>query len=254
MATRRTSIAKRVRPESNASRASGKRSQQQRSQSTRGTILEAALAEFAEKGFEAASIRSIAGRTCFPHPLITYHYPTKDLLWQAVAEDTFERVRREWDQCAPQEANVSPLERLRAEYGALLRHTMTFPEFHRFIRQEATADNPRLRFVAENVLKPLIDRLLPQIKAAQGEGRLPPVEPILFHYMMVGLTSALSAFGPEMKVMRCLSSDHPRVAHAYWSLVEETVFGPQFHAMEMRRRRAQRREATSRQPSARLSR
>ena len=65
-----------------------KRAEQQRAQSTRTTILEAALAEFAEKGFEAASIRSIAERTGFQHPLITYRYPSKDLLWQAVAEDT----------------------------------------------------------------------------------------------------------------------------------------------------------------------
>src|ERR1700751_6134610 len=91
-----------------------KRAEQQRSQSTRAAILQAALAEFAEKGFEAASIRSIAERTGFQHPLITYHYPSKDLLWQAVEEDTFERVRQEWDARAAKEADLSPLERLLA--------------------------------------------------------------------------------------------------------------------------------------------
>ena len=157
MATKSTSIAERVRsPESKAGGTSRKRAEQQRSQSTRATILEAALAEFAETGFEPASIRRIAERTGFQHPLITYHYPSKDLLWQAVAEDTFERIRREWDECAPQEANLSPVERLRAEYRALFRHTATFPEFHRFMRQEAATDNSRLHWVAENVLKPLI--------------------------------------------------------------------------------------------------
>jgi AcrR family transcriptional regulator len=173
-----------------AAAAPRKRADQQRSQSTRATILEAALAEFAQKGFEAASIRSIAERTGFQHPLITYHYPSKDLLWQAVAEDTFLRVQQEWDARAADEADLSPLERLQAEYRALFRHTAAFPDFHRFMRQEATTDNPRLRWVAEHVLKPLIDRLLPQIEAAQAEGLLPPVEPILFHYMMVSLTAA----------------------------------------------------------------
>src|SRR6266478_8955097 len=105
MSTKSTSIAKRIR--SLDSRASGKprkRAEQQRSQATRSAILEAALAEFAEKGFAAASIRSIAERTGFQHPLITYHFPSKDLLWQAVAEEAFERIRREWDERAPQEA------------------------------------------------------------------------------------------------------------------------------------------------------
>ena len=144
-----------------------------------------------------------------------------------MAEDTLARIRREWDEHAPQEAGLSPLERPRAEYRALFRHTVTFPEFHRFMRQEATW---RIRGFTwwrrtKNVLKPLISRLLPQIKAAQAEGQLPPLEPILFPYLMVSLTSALSAFVPEMKVTRRLSADRQEVVNAYWSLVEETVFG-----------------------------
>jgi TetR/AcrR family transcriptional regulator len=226
MASKSTPVAKRIRvggPKAGA--APTKRADQQRSQSTRATILEAALAEFAEKGFEAASIRSIAERTGFQHPLITYHYPSKDLLWQAVAEDTFERVRQEWDARVSEQSKSSALERLRTEYRALFRHTAAFPDFHRFMRQEAATDNPRLHWVAQHVLKPLIDRLLPQIEAAQAEGSLPPVEPILFHYMMVSLTATLSEFGPEMRVTRRLSARRPAVAEAYWAFVEQTVFG-----------------------------
>src|SRR6266436_2908135 len=203
MSTKSTSIAKRIRSlDSSVNGQPRKRAEQQRSQATRSAILEAALAEFAEKGFAAASIRSIAERTGFQHPLITYHFPSKDLLWRAVAEDTFARIRDAWDKRAPEHANLSPLERLRVEYHAVFRHTAAFPEFHRFMRQEASPDNPRLDWVAEPVLKPLIDRLLPQIKAAQMQGLLPRVEPILFHYMMVSLTAALSEFGPEMRVTR----------------------------------------------------
>ena len=210
---------------------------QQRAQRTRAAILKAALAEFAERGFEAASIRSIAERTGIQHPLITHHYPSKDLLWQAVAEDTFERIRLEWDEHASEECGLSAFELLRTEYRALFRHTAKFPEFHRFMRQEAALDNPRLRWVAVNVLKPLINRLLPQIEAAQAEGQLAPVEPILFHYMMVSLTAALSEFGPEMRVTRRLSADRPEVANAYWSFVEQTVFGvPRATGSRSRRR------------------
>ena len=241
MATKSTSVTERVHsPKSKVDGTPRQRAEQQRAQSTRAAILEAALAEFSEKGFQAASIRSIAERTGFQHPLITYHYPNKDLLWQAVAEDTFERIRREWDAQAPEEGDLSPLERLRAEYRALFRHTVAFPEFHRFMRQEAATDNPRLHWVAENVLKPLINRLLPQIKAAQAEGQLPPVEPILFHYMMVSLTAALSEFGPEMRAVRRLSPDRPGLADMYWTFVEQTVLGvPSATAPKASRKRKQ---------------
>ena len=201
------------------------RAQQQRALATRATILNAAIAEFAERGFEGASIRRIADRTGLQHPLITYHYRSKDILWRAAAEHAFTRIREEWDLRVPEQAPVSTLERLREEYRAVFQYTAAFPEFHRFMRQEALSRNPRLRWVAQTVLRPLIDRLLPQISAAQNENLLPKVEPILFHYMMVSLTATLSGFGPEMEVVSDLSPGDSRVAEAYWRLVEEIVFG-----------------------------
>jgi hypothetical protein len=93
------------------------------------------------------------------------------------------------------------------------------------MRQEAFTNNPRLKWVAETVLAPLLRRLIPQIVAAQRQGLLPAVDPILFHYMMVSLTATLSGFGPEMQVTSGLSAENRKVIEAYWSLVDETVFG-----------------------------
>jgi TetR/AcrR family transcriptional regulator len=216
-----------------------KRAEQQRSLTTRTAILDAAIAEFAERGFEGASIRAIADRLGLQHPLITYHYRSKDLLWRAAAEHAFAQIRTEWDVSAAASSHLSPLERLRQEYTTVFRYTVAFPEFHRFMRQETLTNNPRLKWVAEMVLAPLLGRLLPQIVAAQKQGLLPTVDPILFHYMMISLTATLSEFGPEMQFTSGLSAEDPRVAKAYWRLVEETVFGA-----ELRRRT---RYATGRQ-------
>src|SRR6267378_5529177 len=202
-----------------------KRAEQQRSLETRGAILDAAIAEFAERGFEGASIRAIADRLGLQHPLITYHYRSKDILWRAAAEHAFAQIRSGWDISAPEGSDLSPLARLRQEYATLFRYTVAFPEFHRFMRQEALTNNPRLKWVAETVLAPLLGRLIPQIVAAQKMRLLPRVDPILFHYMMVSLTATLSGFGPEMQITSGLSSGNPKVIEAYWSLVDETVFG-----------------------------
>src|ERR1700754_941087 len=108
-----STVARRARPaKPKAEPVPRKRAEQQRSQSTRAAILDAALVEFAQKGFQAASIRSVAERTGFQHPLITYHYPSKDLLWQAVAQHTFERIRQDWDAGAAEEVNLSPFDHL----------------------------------------------------------------------------------------------------------------------------------------------
>ena len=201
-----------------------RRAEQQRSIETRSQILNAAICEFAEKGFDAASIRSIADRIGMQHPLITYHYRNKDALWRAAAEYAFDRIRAEWDEAIAQEAPLSPVERLRLEYRSLFRYTALFPEFHRFMRQEAQTDNARLRWVAEMVINPLLDRILPQIEEAQQTGLLPKVDPLLFHYMMVSLTATLSDFGTEMGVVKGLIVDDNDCIDSYWRLVDEIVF------------------------------
>jgi TetR/AcrR family transcriptional regulator len=202
-----------------------KRAEQQRSLETRAAILNAAIAEFADRGFEGTSIRAIADRLGLQHPLITYHYRSKDILWRAAAEHAFAQIRAGWDISAPENSDLSPLARLRGEYAALFRYTVAFPEFHRFMRQETLTSNPRLKWVAETVLAPLLGRLIPQIVAVQKQGLLPPVDPILFHYMMVSLTATLSGFGPEMKITSGLCAEDKNVIDAYWRLVDETVFG-----------------------------
>jgi AcrR family transcriptional regulator len=223
-----------------------KRAEQGRSRATRLSILQAALSEFADKGFEAASIRSIAERTGLQHPLITYHYPTKDALWRATAEYAFEQIRQTWDKSGPEPAAATPIDQLRAEYRAVFYYTAAFPEFHRFMRQEAKYDNPRLRWVAETVLAPLIDRLLPQIKAAQKNGDLPAIEPIVFHYMMISLTAMLAGFGPEMRVSSRVRPDAPAIVDSYWRQVENMVFGRLANASGSRdRKRTQKRGTLS---------
>src|SRR5882724_6173324 len=202
-----------------------KRAEQQRAVDTRRAILNAALTEFAEKGFDAASIRVIAERTGLQHPLITYHFRNKDILWRTTAEYAFEQIREEWDKFDETHAGMSSLDRLRAEYRALFRYTVAFPEFHRFMRQECASNNPRLKWVAKTVVMPLLDRLLPQIAALQKERVLPQMEPILFHYMMVSLTAMLSELGPEMRVTSRLAADDPDVVTSYWRAVEKMVFG-----------------------------
>jgi TetR/AcrR family transcriptional regulator len=201
-----------------------KRAEQQREIETRAAILNAAIAEFAERGFEGASIRAIADRLGLQHPLITYHYRSKDILWRAAAEHAFAQIRTAWDISAPEQSDLSPLARLRQEYATLFRYTVAFPEFHRFMRRETPTNNPRLNWVAETVLAPLLGRLLPQIIEAQKQGLLPVVDPILFHYMMVSLSATPSEFGPEMLVTSGLSFEDPKVVAAYWRFVDETVF------------------------------
>jgi len=183
----------------------------------RRAILNAALAEFAEKGFDAASIRVIADRTGLQHPLITYHFRNKDILWRSAAEYAFEQIREEWDQFDETSVGMSPLDRLRAEYRTLFKYTVALPEFHRFMRQECTTNNPRLKWVAKTVVMPLIDRLPSADRSATEEAGAPSngADPLpLYDGEPDG--RALGVRGPEMRITSKLAADDPGVVASYW--------------------------------------
>ena len=201
-----------------------KRREQQRAVETRLTILKAALSEFADKGFDAASLRTIAELTGLQHPLITYHYRTKEILWKAVAEHVFTLIRELWNVQVPEDTKMAPIERVREEYRAFFNVTLDYPDLHHFMLRESRPGSPRMAWLAENFLKPLLGRLLPQIKAAQVDGDLPPGDPVLLHYMLIGMTTVLSSLGADMAATSGRSPEDPTVVADYWTLLEAVIF------------------------------
>ena len=201
-----------------------KRREQQRAIDTRQAILRAALSEFAQVGFEAASIRNIAAITGLQHPLITYHYRTKEILWRAVAEDAFAKIRQLWDERVAGHEELTPIQRLRAEYSAFLRFTVNYPDFHHFMLRESRPGNPRLPWLVKTILLPTMQRLLPDIERAQAEGQLPPGNPRLVHYMLIGMTSVLSSLKDEIKESAGVAADDPRTIDSYLAIIDAVVF------------------------------
>jgi TetR/AcrR family transcriptional regulator len=202
-----------------------KRREQQRAIETRNLILAAALTEFAQRGFDAASLRRIAERTRLQHPLITYHFRTKLILWRAVAEHAFAEIRAAWDRQALPDCNRPPIDRVREEYRTFLRFTLQYPDFHHFMLRESHPNNPRLGWLSKTILKPLLEeRLLPQIRAAQQAGELPPGNPILIHYMLIGMTSVLCSLHDEIQIIAGIATTDPKIEREYWALIDATVF------------------------------
>ena len=95
-------------------------------EATRQAILEAAYAEFAEKGRLGAAMRAIARRADCPQSLVHHHFGSKDALWRAVSD----RIHQDWveiggaflDDPAPDRAAV------RAMLGGLWRFWQESPQ------------------------------------------------------------------------------------------------------------------------------
>jgi len=200
------------------------RREQQRSVDTRLAILEASLAEFAEKGFEGASTRSIGERADLHYTLITYHFRNKDLLWRATAEHFFSEITAMWDADAPEEVPAEPIDRIRHEFRALLQFELKHPAFHHFMVRESREGSPRFTWLMETFLAPVMRRVTPQIEAAQAQGELPPGNPVLLYYLLVGIISVPGSLGAEIQYNSGVSPSDPEVTDAYWTLVEQLIF------------------------------
>ena len=201
-----------------------RRKEQQRAIETRQAIIEAALLEFAERGFDGASIRRIGERAGIDYTLITYHYKNKLALWQAVAEDSFVKIEAKWDEVAA-DPNMSAVERLRAEYRAFMEFTIEHSAFHRFMLSENYQGSPRLAWLVENFLQKNQQRLLQQIQDAQSEGHLINEDPVLVHYLILGMTSVFASLNGEMHAISGISLTDRNAVDAYWNLVDRVAFG-----------------------------
>ena len=184
----------------------------------------AARALMTERESMEFSLADIAARSGLNSALVKYHFGSKDGLWKAVALDLFAELEASWAREIPEDSAMPALERVKTEYRNFLRFTIEHPAFHHFMVQENIPSSPRLEWLVENVLSRLFQRILPQIKEAQGEGRMIPGDPILVYYALVGIVTALSSLSGEMRILAGIEATDSAIVDRYWQIVEHAIF------------------------------
>ena len=104
------------------------------SRRTREAVLEAATAEFAEKGFDGARVEEIAARTGIRKNVLYYYFGSKEGLFTAVLERTYGAIR-----AAQEDMNLRGMDPVQG-MRRLVLHTGTawgrHPEFLRLLQSE----------------------------------------------------------------------------------------------------------------------
>jgi TetR/AcrR family transcriptional regulator len=122
-------------------------------------IVTAAVEAFAEKGFEAASTRDIAKRAGTDQGLVTYHFPSKDLLWRAAADRLFGVLGNRLGDRVASLSQADPRERIRGAIREYVRWVAEHPEFFRFLVDEGNLSNARTRWLVDTHIKPRLEFL-----------------------------------------------------------------------------------------------
>lgn len=121
---------------------------------TRRTILAAALALFATRGFDAVGIRDIADEADTTHGLIRHHFGSKDDIWRAVVDaadaDFVTAMRPVLEQA---DADPDPEGALATVVHGVVHTAATHPQIVRLLVREGTAGGGRLTYILERVVQ-----------------------------------------------------------------------------------------------------
>ena len=152
---------------------------------SRERILDAALKEFAENGFEGATTASVARRVGVTQPLIHYHFGSKLALWRAAVELAFNRMGSLLQGIEEDMQRVDPSLALRTLVRRFVYFNAKHPEIGRLIVSESSSDTPRLEWMTEQHIRPMFAHVSMLLQAGGETGTLKklPAESVLFAFL-----------------------------------------------------------------------
>ncbi len=160
------------------------------SRKTREMILDGALAEFSEKGFDGARIDEIALRAGANKNLLYHHYGSKDGLFTALLERTYDTIRRR--QKDLQLRGMDPVKGMRKLVIFTGRVWVQFPEFLRLLQSENLSGGRHVRASREiqRMYNPLLDTINELLERGTRTGRFRKnVDPIDLYISISALTA-----------------------------------------------------------------
>jgi len=175
------------------------RKQQQRSIVTQQKLLDAAIQAFSENGFKGTSTRDIADRAGVHHPLITYHFRSKDQLWRAATDQIFREFNISLVKAMAEIPEIDPKAKAEAFVRTYVRFSRSQPALHRIILQEASHQSERLEWLTEHHLKPLYEEVQKALTGLQQIGVAPPGSVALLFNMIRVCAGGLLALKLELK-------------------------------------------------------
>ncbi len=173
---------------------------QRRALKTRARLIQSAIEEFAQRGFDGASTREIALRAGMAQSAVPYHFGTKDMLWKAAGDELFGLLRDRLTARLAGLEGVDVVTTARLLLTEFVRFAAAHPELHRFMLQEGTGPSERLEWLVAKHVAPmdsLLQGMLQGIESAGGPSLGPPNH---VFYVLIGAVSTPYALAPQVRL------------------------------------------------------
>ncbi|HGO6126572.1 TPA: TetR/AcrR family transcriptional regulator [Burkholderia cepacia] len=159
-------------------------------------LLRCARQRFAKQGYEATSVREIAGLAGVDPALMAHHFGSKEGLWTAVVDqlaaqlapliETTKQLRN---------SRMSPVERIRQALALFADNVFENPDVGMFFSTATTEHGERLNVLVERLLRPYRDAFVPLLEDAIEAGKIKAHYPELMHAMIVNSISNTVSYG-----------------------------------------------------------
>lgn len=175
------------------------RAVQQRAIETQRKIIEAAIEEFGNLGFEGASTRTIAANAGVQHTLVTYHFQGKEGLWREAISSILSHYKAAFDQRLEGLRGVDDATKLRLLHEDFVRFAAQNLHLHRMMAHVARTPSAQLDWLAEEYLRQTFDSYAHLIRSAQKAGRYIEGDPYHLEYLFIGAATRVFMLSAEVE-------------------------------------------------------
>lgn len=166
---------------------SGKDASNDRGADVRARVLQASLECFGAFGFAGTSTRGVADRAGVSHPLLLYHFQSKEQLWLSTMEDVLGRYKAAFEERLDGIAPDDTVARLRAFIENFVEFSRRTPQLHRIMTQQSTQGSERIRWLIDSHLRESFEQVCDLIRRGQKAGAVCAGDPARLYYAVIGL-------------------------------------------------------------------
>lgn len=185
-------------------------------------LLEAARDLFANRGYDGASIRAITDRAGANLGSVTYHFGTKEALYNRVIETFLAPLRARVVEAAGTEG--PPLDRIEAILRAAFRHYAEDPAMPRLILQQIASGRPPPP-PARAWIRQALGILGDLIQAGQAEGTIRKGDPRFMALSAIAPVLLIHLIRGPLRDATGLDLDRPRTLDSLLDHVVASVRG-----------------------------
>lgn len=167
----------------------------------RERILKSALECFGAFGFAGTSTRAVAERAGVSHPLLLYHFRSKDGLWLKMMETVIGRYQDGLLARLAAAGTADPVAGLKAFIENFVEFSAQVPQLHRIMTQQSTQGSERIQWLLDGYLRASFDNVCAMIRSGQQGGRVRQGDAARLYYAVIGLAGTLLSVSTEFQIL-----------------------------------------------------